>query len=214
MTQQGKRRFKPLSRPSAFRDAKLIIIATEDTKAEPKYFRDVAAYYKNPKVHVEVLTRPGTASSPEYVINMLDKFKQKYHLNKIDELWMVIDVDRWGEKKLSLIAMLCRQKNYFLAVSNPCSDIWFLIHKQSLDDYPGETLNEFLENKKIYKRTRLEIELIKVYGGFNKKNLNTAQFLPFVNEAVARARKLDIHPEQRWPLQLGTRIYLLAEKII
>ncbi|MGD2088792.1 MAG: hypothetical protein PVH61_21615 [Candidatus Aminicenantes bacterium] len=44
MTQQGKRRFKPLSRPSAFRDAKLIIIATEDTKAEPKYFRDVAAY--------------------------------------------------------------------------------------------------------------------------------------------------------------------------
>ena len=78
MTQQGKRRFKPLSRPSAFRDAKLIIIATEDSKAEPKYFRDVAAYYKNPKVHVEVLTRPGTASSPEYVINMLDKFKQKF----------------------------------------------------------------------------------------------------------------------------------------
>jgi hypothetical protein len=42
----------------------------------------------------------------------------------------------------------------------------------------------------------------------------TAQFLPFVNKAVARARKLDIHPEQRWSLQLGTRIYLLAEKII
>jgi hypothetical protein len=214
MTQKGKRQFKPLSRPSAFRYAKLIIIATEDTKAEPKYFRDVAAYYKNPKVHVEVLTRPGTASSPEYVINMLDKFKQKYHLNRSDELWMVIDVDRWGEKKLSLIAMLCRQKNYFLAVSNPCSDIWFLIHKQSLDDYPEKTLNEFFENKKINKRTRLEIELIKVYGGFNKKNLNTAKFLPFVNGAVVRTRKLDIHPEQRWPHQLGTRIYLLVEKII
>jgi hypothetical protein len=214
MTQQGKRRFKPLSRPSAFRDAKLIIIATEDTKAEPKYFRYVAVYYKNPKVHVEVLTRTGSASSPEYVINTLDNFKQKYHLNRSDELWMVIDVDRWGEKKLSLIAMLCRQKNYFPAVSNPCSDIWFLIHKQSLDVYPEKTLNEFFENKKINKRTRLEIELRKIYGGFNKKNLNTAKFLPLVNKAVARARKLDILPEQRWPLQLGTRIYLLAEKII
>jgi hypothetical protein len=32
MTQQGKRQFKPLSRPSAFRDAKLIIIATENKK--------------------------------------------------------------------------------------------------------------------------------------------------------------------------------------
>lgn len=149
MTQQGKRRFKPLSRPSAFRDAQLIIIATEDTKAEPKYFRDVASYYKNPKVHVEVLTRPGTASSPEYVINMLDKFKQKYHLNK--------------------------KKN---------------------------------------KRTRLELELIRVFGEFNKKNLKTRQFIPFVKDAIIRAMKLDVQPEQRWPLQLGTRIYLLVEKII
>jgi hypothetical protein len=214
MTQQGKRRFKPLSRPSAFRDAQLIIIATEDTKAEPKYFRDVASYYKNPKVHVEVLTRPGTASSPEYVINMLDKFRQKYHLIKSDELWMVIDVDRWGEKKLSLIAMLCRQKNYFLAVSNPCSDIWFLLHKKSMDEYPDHTLQEFLENKKKNKRTRLELELIRVFGEFNKKNLKTTQFIPFVKDAIVRAMKLDVQPEQRWPLQLGTRIYLLVEKII
>jgi hypothetical protein len=78
-----KRHFKPLKRPPAFRDTKLIIIATEDTKAEPKYFNDLATYYRNPRVHVEVLSRSYTASAPEHVITMLDKFKQKYHMNQI-----------------------------------------------------------------------------------------------------------------------------------
>jgi hypothetical protein len=71
---------------------------------------------------------------------------------------MVIDVDRWGDKKLSFIARQCKQKEYFLAVSNPCSDLWFLLHKKSLAQYPDETLNEFLENKKKNRRTRLESE--------------------------------------------------------
>lgn len=214
MTSDGKRRFKPLKRPSAFRDAKLIIIATEDTKAEPKYFKDMAAFYKNPKVHVEVLRRPSTASAPEYVIHMLDSFKRKYHLNPNDELWMVIDVDRWGERKLRLIATQCRQKNYFLAVSNPCSDVWFLLHKKSLEDYPEETLKEFQENKKSNNKTRLEIELVRVFGEFNKSNLNTSIFLPFVKDAIERARRSDTGSKHRWPIKLGTRIYLLVEKIM
>lgn len=214
MTLSGKRQFKPLKRPSAFRDAKLVIIATEDTRAEPKYFRDIAAYYKNPKVHVEVLTRTSTASAPEHVIGMLDGFKGKYRLKVHDELWMVIDVDRWGEKKLRSIAAQCLQKGYFLAVSNPCSDIWFLLHKRYLEDYPQETLKEFMENKKRNKRTSLEVELVRVFGEFNKGNLNTSLFLPLVKDAIERSRKADTDQTSRWPTRLGTRIYLLAEKII
>jgi hypothetical protein len=60
----------------------------------------------------------------------------------------------------------------------------------------------------------LEIELIRVFGEFKKRNLNTAQFLPFIRDAIERARKADTEPDQRWPTKLGTRIYLLAEKII
>ena len=214
MKPHDKRRFKPLLRRTALRDAKLVIIATEDTKAEPKYFRDLAAFYRNPKIHVEVLTRSSTASAPEYVIDMLDSFRRKYHLNNNDDLWMIIDVDRWGEKKLNSIAKQCRQKGYSLAISNPCSDLWFLFHNKSLEDYPPQTLEEFFENKKKNNRTRLELELINVFGGFNKANLNTGQFLPFVRDAIERARKSDTDTNHRWPVTLGTRIYLLAEKIM
>ncbi len=42
MTALEKRRFKPLARPTALRDARLLVIATEDSKAEPKYFKDAS----------------------------------------------------------------------------------------------------------------------------------------------------------------------------
>src|SRR5260221_11407935 len=93
----AKRQFKPRVRGSGFRDAKLIVIATEGSKTEKKYFNDLASddRYRNPRVHVEVLERTSTASSPNHVIEELNKFRSVFKLNKFDELWLVIDVDRW-----------------------------------------------------------------------------------------------------------------------
>ncbi len=214
VTQTGRRKFKPQARRSEERDPRLIIIATEDTKAEYKYFIHMADHYINTGVHVEVLQRTGTSSSPEHVIKMLNDFKRRFLINRHDQLWMVIDVDRWGKKKLSEIAQQCVQKKYFLAVSNPCSDLWFLLHKKSLAGYSQRELREFLENKKTGKRTRLEQELIKIFHGFNKSYLNTNQFIPHVADAIERACKLDKNPDHRWPQELGTRIYKLARVVI
>jgi hypothetical protein len=210
-----KREFKPRTRRTNLRDAKLIVIATEGTNTEKKYFQDMASpkYYRNPRVHVEVLDRAITASAPEYVMRMLDQFKQEYSLRVYDQLWMVIDVDTWGEEKLSLMAQECLQKNYLLAVSNPCFEIWLLLHIKSLDDYTQEELRELVENEKINHRTRLEKELVELLGSYNKHNPDTDLFLPFIQTAIDRARSLDTHPEHRWPNALGTRVYLLAEAI-
>lgn len=211
-----KREFKPRLRSSGFRDAKLIVVATEGTHTEKKYFEDMASpeYFANPRVHVAILDRLTTASSPEIVIKTLDEFKKEYRLNQYDELWMVIDVDRWGEKKLSFIATQCYQKSYSLAVSNPCFELWLLLHIKSLDDYAQAELAELAENKKEGERTRLERELAKLLGSFSKNKLDTAQFFPYVKIAINRARKLDTNPNHRWPNGLGSRVYLLAETII
>ncbi|MCP4704182.1 MAG: RloB domain-containing protein [candidate division Zixibacteria bacterium] len=212
----AKRVFKPRLRRSNVRDARLIVIATEGNHTEPKYFKDMASpeYYRNSRIHVEILDRLTTDSAPEHVMNMLDQFKREFRLNKYDELWMVIDVDRWGKKKLSSIAAQCLQKNYSLAVSNPCFELWLLLHLKSLADYTPVELAEFVENKKENHRTRLEKELVKLLGSFSKKNPDMTRFLPYVKTAIDRARKLDTSPEHRWPNSLGSRVYLLAEKII
>ncbi|HEY83828.1 MAG TPA: RloB domain-containing protein [Chloroflexi bacterium] len=194
----------------------MIIIATEGTNTEKKYFEDLASpeYYHNPRVHIEVLQRLTTASSPEHIIKLLDQFKRQFRLNKYDELWMVIDMDRWGDAKLSNIATQCKQKQYFLAVSNPSFELWLLLHIKSLADYTQSELEEFIENKKINRRTKLEKELVKILGSFNKNNPDTSQFLPYVDIAIDRARGRDTNPDHRWPISLGSRVYLLAENII
>jgi hypothetical protein len=212
-----KRKFRPRTRRSGIRDPKLIIIATEGTKTEPTYFNDMASpqYFYNPRIHVEVLERVDTASAPEYVLRMLDEFCSQYKLKAdVDELWLVIDTDRWGDAKLSTIGTLCHQKGYYMAVSTPCFEIWLLLHHRSLDDYSVETLDEFRENRRIGSRTRLELELVTLLGEYNKSSLRTEDFLPNIREAIERARALDVHPEHRWPNDLGSRVYLVVERIM
>jgi len=107
------KRFVPRTRRSGYRNPKLIIIASEGTYTEKKYFEDLAVSYAIPNLHVEVLDRLDSGSDPESVLKALDKFRSQYSLRlNYDELWLVIDVDRWPIKKLSEVSSLCDQKNY------------------------------------------------------------------------------------------------------
>ena len=143
------------TRRSGFRDSKLIIIAAEGENTERIYFSGIKDFYENARVHVEVLPRI-SSSDPLRVMEELNLFKTEYKLRKnLDQLWLVIDVDRWGDKKLSKVSRLCAQKGYSLAVSNPAFEIWLLFHIQSLDCYTDKEKTELLQNKKTGNRTRL-----------------------------------------------------------
>jgi hypothetical protein len=211
-----QRRFKPRVRKHAVRDARLIIIAAEGSECEPKYFYDLAfdARYRNPKVRVEVLQRDTTASSPAHVIAALDEFRKTYALDENDELWLVIDLDRWGDEAVSNVAAQCQQKRYLLAVSNPSFEIWLLLHLTALDAYTEDDLKELTENRRDGNRTRLERELVRLVGQYNKSNLNTEAYLPHVETAIARASDSDSSPNHRWTNHLGTRVYQLARSVI
>jgi len=203
------------TRKSGFRDSRLIIIATEGKKTEVIYFNGLKEYYNNPKIHVEVLERSVSASDPATVLKMLDQFRSKYNLRKSnDQLWLTIDVDRWGSQKLSSISQQCIQKQYYLAVSNPAFEIWLIMHIHALNTYTRDVQVELLENKKEGNRSRLEIELVNLLGSYNKTNPNMQFFNQHVIEAIQNARSADAHPEQRWTNELGTKVYLLAEEII
>jgi hypothetical protein len=201
--------------PGIVRDPRLIIIATEGRKTEKKYFEDFAFQSHNSQIKVHVLENPDDRSSPEHVLEVIEGFKDEYALEEDDLLWLVIDVDRWPTQDLSTIAQECNQKGYFLAISNPAFEIWLLLHLKNINDYSADQKEELLLNwKEDTNRTRLEREIIKLLGSYNKSNVDTGSFLPFINLAIARARELDIHPDHRWPNHLGTRVYLLAELIL
>lgn len=199
------------------RDARLVVIATEDTDATTAYFAAMASpkYYQNSKVHVEVLARKTKASAPEYILAQLDQWLDEYQIGEDDELWLVIDVDRWGDKKLNQIAKECLQKNIDLAISNPAIELWFLLHLVDVTQYDENMRQELQKNARVSaKRRFLDKTIVDLIGHYDKGDLHVDDYLPHVEIAIERAEKLDINPKDRWPQQLGTQVYLLARSII
>jgi hypothetical protein len=207
-----RRSFK---RKTGFRDSCLIIIATEGVQTEKQYFDGLKLLYPNPRVHTEVLSRKDTASDPNRVMRDLDEFRSTYKLRKgHDQLWLVIDVDRWGTRKLSSVCKQCQQKDYQVAVSNPAFEIWLIFHVCSLDFYSPHIQDELHKNNKQGDRNRLETELVSLLGSYNKANPNMDDFGPRVYTAIENARLAEKDSLARWPNKLGTRVHLLVENII
>jgi len=203
---------RKFTRKSGYRDSQLIIIATEGTKTEVTYFKDISSkkYFNNPRIHVEVIKRDSTSSAPNHVIKDLDSFKKQYNLNVSDDLWMVIDFDRWGVEKISTIANLCNQKKYNLAVSNPCFELWLLLHITNFDEYDNDKVKLLYSNR----NRDIEREIRRLLGSYNKSRINTSKYIPGLNNAIEQAKKLDTNPTDRWTQNIGTRVYLIVEKII
>lgn len=212
------RKRRPFIRPDAFRDSRLVIVAAEDTKATVSYFETLisSAFYRNPQVHVEILPRTTTASSPDHVLEQLNQWQQAYQIAENDELWLVIDVDNWGDAKLSHISQICSQKQFLMAVSNPAIELWFLLHVADVyTEYDAQQQQLLRENKKVNaNRTALEQALIEKAGKYNKSNFDAASFVIHVDLAIAHAKHLDNSPGDRWPQQLGTHVYRLVESIL
>ncbi len=209
------RRYTDRERIAGRRDVKkLFVIVTEGEKTEQTYFQDLAAdkRFNHPSVHVEIIQ--SADSSPEHVLARLTEFTNEYELGDNDELWLVIDRDRWEVSMLSSVTQEAFQKRFCVADSNPAFELWLLFHHCSLDDYTSEKLKELEENKKTGTRTRLELELISILGSYSKSNLKTSCYLPNVDAAIANARASDVKESDRWLNHIGSRVYKLAQSII
>ena len=207
-------------RHEAFRDARLIVIASEGKDTERIYFMALAKEYTNPRVHVHILERreeEQNNSSPEHVLKQLGDYKEQYALEADDELWLVVDKDRWTEAMLSRVAMECTQDDYMhMALSNPCIELWLLLHLVDTTSLPLEEQKLWLENRRKSKSTDpyLKVRLRQEMGSYHEAAYDTQMLITHVEEAIMRAKALDKNPVDRWPQTLGTRVYLLAESIM
>lgn len=209
-----RNKFRPKVRQSNVIDPKLIVIATEGEYSERQYFEELRLRFGRSSIHVEILNTTDNKSSPQHVLRRLDEFRKKYQIKrKRDELWMAIDYDRWGQAKLSEIAQLCEQKGFNLAVSNPCFELWLLLHLRKLNSYSMKEQENFLLNRRIGKRTPIEKVIVDECGEYNKTRINMAHFSHNIRGAIEEARRID-NPDLRWPEELGSRLFLIVEEII
>ncbi len=201
------RKRRDFKRKSDVRDASLIVIACEGAATEPKYFNGLKERQHIPRIHVEVLQREiPENSSPPAVLEMLKKFYRKYRLQEGDQLWLVIDRDRqsWEEAAISKVARECRQSGYFMALSNPCFELWLLLHFEDVEDKGKQYCDRLFANANGFLKQQV--------GKYMRANTEYIDhFFPNTQKAIVRAGKLDREQTDRWPQGLGTHVYRLVK---
>jgi len=190
------RKKRPLDRTvNHLRDTRLIVIATEGEQTESQYF----SMFRSSRVQVRVIPSEGGRSSPQHVLERLDAYRDEFQIGGDDELWLMIDVDRWGNAKLSQVCKQASRKGYHLAVSNPCFELWIYLHFFDLIDPP-------------MKCAEYERQIRAHLGSYNKSNLSVEPLRPRVPDAIQRARQA-AKPDHLWPASAGTDVYRVVEKI-
>lgn len=191
------RKPRPLNRTiSHVRDTKLIIIATEGHKTEKQYFK----IFENHRIQIVVIPSKDNRSAPEYILERLNGYSEEYQIGEEDELWLMVDTDRWGDKKLSEICQKAVKKNYYLAISNPCFEVWLYLHLGEIDN----DLSTCREFKRLLRNT---------IGSYNSSRLNLEIFKNNITLAVDRAKRISPNDGSRWPVSVGTHVYKVAENI-
>jgi hypothetical protein len=158
-------------------------------KTEKQYF----ALFRNTRVQVKVLpTGKDNHSSPQHVLQRLRVFEDQYQLGEEDELWFMIDIDRWPPGVLAQVVKEAKEAGYGLAISNPCFEVWLLCHFLS----PPDTVRGCGEIETLLRTT--------LGGSYNKARLDTSAFESLVEDAINRAEACDPDPRAPWPQEVGT----------
>ena len=209
------RKRKDFVRLEGVRSARLVVIASEGRCTESIYFSAVKDKLRAPNVHVEILSRDTNESSPESVHAQITDFMRQYNIEDDDELWIVIDRDRWHERMLSQIAQLCAQNPHLnFCMSNPCFELWLLLHLEDVRKYDEPTTTALIANRKSSSGlTWLKRRMRDLLGSYSESNYEVSRLLPNVSSAMEIARKLDVNPSDRWPQTIGTRVYQLMGSI-
>jgi hypothetical protein len=215
------RKSLPLDRTTGLvRDSSIVVIACEDTHAVKQYF----AKFRTRRVQFKVLPTEEGYSSPKAVVERLNRYRMEEQIGDEDELWICIDADHWirgsHQRELAEVLRQCRSNGYCVAISNPCFEVWLLLHFVTIDDELLNTILGNAQNSTVSESDRQSIRcdgfeehLRIVSGGYNKTNVGRLPITTLeVIQAMQRARELD-NGTGDIPGAPGTRAYKLLDTL-
>lgn len=190
------------------RDYKLFAIACEGEKTEPRYFN--VFQYASAKVKVDVIenyvsdaemqNKHAHKSAPKWVLDRAVKYIEKENLSDEDDLWFVIDTDRWSDAQIRELADYCADySNWHIVISNPCFEVWLYFHKKA-DINASESIT----------CQHLKSEI----ANFEKGGYHPYKFISNLQEAINNAKTADSSPNHYMPNFKETKVYELAEALL
>jgi hypothetical protein len=121
---------RPPKREPKFR----ILVVCEGRVTEPNYFKKFQHDVKNPRVHIELADETGVPLTVVQIAvgllseSLRDAKEQRDANLRYDSVWTVFDVDE--HPNLSKACALASKEGIEVAISNPCFELWALLHFQ------------------------------------------------------------------------------------
>lgn len=187
------------------RDYRLFAIACEGSVRERDYFECFEVL--SSRISVDLIAdvdEDGNVvvshnSSPDHVLQRTQVYANNTDLIEGDQMWIVVDVDRWPEEQLSILAQECYSRGWNLAISNPCFEVWLCYHME--EDIPDE--GEIKES--AYFKNHLSLLTVEGYS--------PEVYSPLAFNAIEVAKAKDTNPGMRIPPYKVTHVYRLMEQM-
>lgn len=97
---------------------KIIVIAVEGNRTEIDYFTFIKDFRFelgiSSLLQINLLERDDTNSSPAWVKDLLNEYRERFGVSENDSLWMIIDrdVQNNSEEILNQIISQCKEENF------------------------------------------------------------------------------------------------------
>lgn len=185
---------------------KVFFIATEDAAYANTFFY----WLLNEKLqihlrYIKIYPNQEGRSDPDSVTkNAIENATADSFSAEIDELWFVLDHDRWPQLE-RVCGTIAKRPGLYIADCKPCFEIWFLLYQNN-----GAELALGCRNSEDCRK-----EMIRIYGFGKTKDCSRYQEKEFhlFDKAIEQAKSLDTDRESIIQRTNGTRIYRLLESI-
>jgi hypothetical protein len=196
-----KRNNRVYTRRAPDKEGKLYFIFCEGEKRETTYF-----YFFNrlaSQIIIQIVPIEDGKNSPMGLYNNAcqnllksdENPNPSYSLNEEDEVWFIIDTDKWGKEVDELRENAAKQNNWFVGQSNASFEVWLYYH------FKKEKPKAAVENWKAFLNGLVQ-------GGFdNRKH-------PVHIQAAITNAENNFSTTNNLPDPSTTELFILAKKIL
>ncbi|RLE29256.1 MAG: RloB domain-containing protein [Acidobacteria bacterium] len=179
-SQRRNRDRRPARRSAARNPKRRLLVVCEGKRTEPDYIRGYERHVRNTTVKIQI---PDDRGEPKKVVEIAKEMKRTAEAEAkrqgdsyldFDEVWCVFDRD--DHDRFYDACTMARDNGFELAVSNPCVELWLLLH--------------FRESPGPQHRDDLSRMLRRYLPGYDKR-IDFDEVVDGVKNAANRARRLD-----------------------
>jgi RloB-like protein len=148
-----------------------VLVYCGAARTEPDYFEGLKLLLRKASVTVKVRSE---GIDPARLVKAAANYRDR-HPDVFDDVWCIADADAFD---MSAAASAAKRPRVNLAVSNPCFELWLLLHHADCNAHCGDYQD-------VVARLKRHV------AAYDKTALDFRLFSAGIGDAIVRAEKLD-----------------------